>query len=62
MAEPAYTEIKNFRAVDEALLTSGQPTVAQLESVAAAGFQTVINLALHDQPRYSLPDEPGTVA
>ena len=62
MTEPAYTEIKNFRAVDEMLITAGQPSVAQLQSVAAAGFQTVINLALHDQPRYSLPDEPGTVA
>ncbi len=62
MAEPVYTGIKNFRAVDETLITAGQPTVPQLQSVAAAGFQTVINLALHDQPRYSLPDEPGTVA
>jgi uncharacterized protein (TIGR01244 family) len=62
MTDPAYTAIYNFRAVDEALITSGQPSVAQLASVAEAGFQTVINLALHDNPRYSLPDEPGTVA
>ncbi len=62
MAEPAYTGIYNFRDVDASLITSGQPTVPQLQSVAEAGFQTVINLALHDQPRYSLPDEPGTVA
>ncbi|MEO6876616.1 MAG: protein tyrosine phosphatase family protein [Opitutaceae bacterium] len=61
MPEPAYTLIHNFRAVDESLITSGQPTVPQLQSVAEAGFETVINLALHDQPRYSLPDEPGTV-
>jgi protein tyrosine phosphatase (PTP) superfamily phosphohydrolase (DUF442 family) len=47
--------------VDDALCTSGQPSVAQLGSVAEAGFTTVINLALHDDPRYSLPDEPGTV-
>src|SRR4249920_1952524 len=62
MTEPAYTAIYNFRAVNEALITAGQPTVPQLQSVAEAGFKTVINLALHDQPRYSLPDEPGTVA
>jgi protein tyrosine phosphatase (PTP) superfamily phosphohydrolase (DUF442 family) len=61
MAEPAYTGIYNFRAVDESLITSGQPTVPQLQSVAESGFHTVINLALHDQPRYSLPDETGTV-
>jgi uncharacterized protein (TIGR01244 family) len=55
-----YT-IYNYRAVDDTLATSGQPTVAQLAAIAQAGFQAVINLALHDDPRYSLPDEPGTV-
>jgi uncharacterized protein (TIGR01244 family) len=53
--------IYRHRAVDERLATSGQPTVAQLAAIAEAGFNTVINLALHDDPRYSLPDEPGTV-
>jgi len=61
MPDPAYTQIHNFRAVDESLVTGGQPTVPQLESLAQAGFTAVINLALHDQPRYSLPDETGTV-
>lgn len=56
------SSIYNHRAVDDQLATSGQPTVAQLGAIAAAGFDTVINLALHDDPRYSLPDEPGTVA
>jgi protein tyrosine phosphatase (PTP) superfamily phosphohydrolase (DUF442 family) len=55
------TTIYNHRAVSDTLGTSGQPTVAQLEAIAQAGFSTVINLALHDDPRYSLPDEPGTV-
>jgi protein tyrosine phosphatase (PTP) superfamily phosphohydrolase (DUF442 family) len=32
-----------------------------LEAIAAAAFTTIINLALHDDPRYSLPDELGTV-
>src|SRR5450631_651317 len=55
------SEVYNYRAVDESLATSGQPSVAQLDAIAKAGFTTIINLALHDDPRYSLPDEPGTV-
>ena len=54
--------IKNFRRVDEQLLTSGQPSEAQLATVAAHGVEIVINLALHDDPRYSLSDEAGLVA
>lgn len=61
MNDSALTSIYNYRAVDETLGTSGQPSVSQLGSVAAAGFRVVINLALHDDPRYSLPDEPGVV-
>ena len=38
------------------LLTGGQPTAEQLRDVARLGYQTVINLALHDAD-YSLPDE-----
>lgn len=61
MINSALSGIYKIRAVDESLCTSGQPTVAQLREIAAAGFKTVINLALHDDPRYSLPDEAGTV-
>ena len=61
MTEPAYTLIYNFRRVDDSLVTGGQPTEPQLQSVAESGFGTVINLALHDNPRYSLPDEAGLV-
>ncbi len=57
----ALSAIHNYRAVDDRLGTSGQPTEAQLADVAQAGFTTVINLALHDDPRYSLADEAGTV-
>jgi len=53
--------IHNYRHVSPRLATSGQPTEAQLAAIAAAGFEVVINLALHDDPRYSLADEPGTV-
>ena len=52
---------KAFRAVDGQLLTSGQPSEAQLVSAAAEGVQVVINLALHGNPAYSLPDEVGLV-
>lgn len=55
-------DIYNYIEIDETLATSGQPSVDELEAVARAGFEVVINLALHDDPRYSLPDEPGTVA
>jgi protein tyrosine phosphatase (PTP) superfamily phosphohydrolase (DUF442 family) len=58
----ALEEIYDYRAAGAGLATSGQPSEEQLGDIAAAGFETVINLALHDDPRYSLPDEPGTVA
>ena len=61
MTDTTLSSIYNFREVDEALCTSGQPSVAQLGSVAEAGFTTIINLALHDDPSYSLPDEQDTV-
>ena len=54
-------DIYNCRTVDSKLSTSGQPTEVQLASVACAGFKVVINLALHDDPRYSLRDEPNFV-
>jgi uncharacterized protein (TIGR01244 family) len=59
--DSAPAGIYKYRAVDEAIGTSGQPTEAQLAGIAQAGFRTVINLALHDDPRYSLPDEAATV-
>jgi protein tyrosine phosphatase (PTP) superfamily phosphohydrolase (DUF442 family) len=55
------SDIYHYYPIDATLATSGQPTVAQLRSVAADGYQVVINLALHDHPRYSLPDETGLV-
>jgi protein tyrosine phosphatase (PTP) superfamily phosphohydrolase (DUF442 family) len=61
MKDSDVTGVYNYRQVDDRLATSGQPTVGQLGRIGAAGYQTVINLALHDDPRYSLPDEPGTV-
>jgi uncharacterized protein (TIGR01244 family) len=53
-------DIRNYRKLNDQLITGGQPTEEQLKSVAADGFKTIINLAPID-PRYSLPDEPGLV-
>jgi len=55
------SESRNFREVDERLLTAGQPNEAQLADAARRGVQVVITLALHDAPRYSLADEAGCV-
>ena len=58
----AVADIYNYLRIDEQLATSGQPSEEELAAAAREGFQVVINLALHDDPRYSLPDEAGTVA
>jgi protein tyrosine phosphatase (PTP) superfamily phosphohydrolase (DUF442 family) len=42
-------------------MSSGQPSNAQLAAVAAAGVKVVVNLGLHENLRYALPDEPGHV-
>ena len=57
-----FAGLKNLRRVSPTLATSGQPSEAQLAQIAADGFEVVINLALHDDPRYSLQNESGTVA
>jgi protein tyrosine phosphatase (PTP) superfamily phosphohydrolase (DUF442 family) len=53
-------DIYNFRRVNERLITGGQPTEEQLQSVAAEGFQAVINLATY-HPGSSLKDEASLV-
>lgn len=59
--ENVFTHIRNFRQVSADLATSGQPNESDLKAIATSGYQVVINLALHDDPRYSLADEAGTV-
>ena len=62
MAKRSIADARNFRALDDArLLTAGQPSEDQLEDAARQGVHVIINLALHDDPRYSLRDEAGTV-
>jgi len=55
------SDIYNFRSIDDLISTSGQPSEAQVNALAHAGCQTIINLALHDDPRYSLSDEAKLV-
>jgi uncharacterized protein (TIGR01244 family) len=57
----SLSDIYNFRKVGATLSTSGQPTEAQLSSVARSGVQVVINLALQNSPS-ALKDEAGAVA
>lgn len=56
-----FDAIRNYRLISDGLATSGQPSETQFKSIADAGYELVINLALHDDPRYSLPDEASTV-
>ena len=61
-AKRSIADARNFRSLDdERLLTAGQPNEDQLEDAARQDVRVVINLALHDDPRYSLRDESGTV-
>lgn len=55
------SDIYNFRQIGPNLATSGQPDEEELAAIAAAGYQVIVNIALHDDPRYSLPDETASV-
>jgi SAM-dependent methyltransferase/protein tyrosine phosphatase (PTP) superfamily phosphohydrolase (DUF442 family) len=56
------TSIRNLHEASATVMTSAQPSEAQLAAIAAAGYEVVINLGLHDDKRYALTDEAGTVA
>ena len=60
-ATPSLNDIYNVRLVDPTLATSGQPSDEELVAIAAAGYRVIVNIALHDDPRYSLPDEASSV-
>jgi uncharacterized protein (TIGR01244 family) len=44
-ADSALSQIHNYVRVSDALATSGQMSYEQIEDIAAAGFEVVINLA-----------------
>lgn len=62
MAGASTSDIVGYRWVDPMLSACGQPTEDQLRAAAAEGFTVVINLALHDDPRYTLPPIPHEAA
>jgi protein tyrosine phosphatase (PTP) superfamily phosphohydrolase (DUF442 family) len=53
-------DIYHFWLYDDKLSSSGMPTAEQMQAVAEAGVQVVINLAPHDVPD-ALPDETALV-
>ncbi len=55
------SDIYNYRQISPTLATSGQPDEGELTEIASAGYSVVLNIALHDDPRYSLEDEARTV-
>jgi protein tyrosine phosphatase (PTP) superfamily phosphohydrolase (DUF442 family) len=61
MSRAHVGDIYNYLRIDERLASSGQPSEEELGAVAQDGTEVVINLALHDDPRYSLADEAGCV-
>jgi protein tyrosine phosphatase (PTP) superfamily phosphohydrolase (DUF442 family) len=56
----AIEEIRNFVALSPDLATAGQPSERQVEELARAGFQVIVNLAAID-PRCRFSDEAGFV-
>jgi protein tyrosine phosphatase (PTP) superfamily phosphohydrolase (DUF442 family) len=56
-----FSDIYQYRQATPDLATSGQPREEQIADIAAAGYDVVINLALHNDPRYSLKDEAASV-
>lgn len=52
--------IRNFREIEERLLSAGQPSAEDLTSFRACGVETVINLALSTSDK-ALPDERAVV-
>ena len=55
------SSIYNYRQVTPQLAASGQPDEEELAAIAQAGYEVVLNIALHDDSRYSLRDEERTV-
>jgi protein tyrosine phosphatase (PTP) superfamily phosphohydrolase (DUF442 family) len=43
-------DISNFLWLSDRIATAGQPTIEQYATIAVAGYQIVINLALKDSP------------
>jgi protein tyrosine phosphatase (PTP) superfamily phosphohydrolase (DUF442 family) len=46
MAASQLEEIYNFVQISETIATAGQPTAEQFAAIQAAGYETIVNLAL----------------
>jgi protein tyrosine phosphatase (PTP) superfamily phosphohydrolase (DUF442 family) len=57
----ALTDVLNFVQLTPRVATSGQPTPAQFQEIADAGYRAVINLALPTSDN-AIADENGVVA
>jgi protein tyrosine phosphatase (PTP) superfamily phosphohydrolase (DUF442 family) len=57
---PDLSMITNFLPISEAIATAGQPTEAQFADIQAAGYSTVINLAMPTSDN-ALPNEQAIV-
>lgn len=55
------SEVFNYVQLTSEIATSGQPASGQFQHIAAASYETVINLAMADSTR-ALPDEGSRVA
>jgi protein tyrosine phosphatase (PTP) superfamily phosphohydrolase (DUF442 family) len=61
MKAPELTDILNYLPTTATLSSAGQPTAEQFATIAAAGFEVVINLALSTSSN-ALPNEGDIVA
>jgi protein tyrosine phosphatase (PTP) superfamily phosphohydrolase (DUF442 family) len=52
-------EILNYIQINDTLSTAGQPTKKQFKQIAQAGFEVVVNLAMHNKG--ALPEEDKIV-
>lgn len=52
------SDVVKYVKIADLLHTAGQPKAEQFSDISAEGFKLVINLGLHNDPRYSVPEEP----
>ena len=60
MSAPKLEDIYNFIQISETIATAGQPTVEQFAAIQAAGYPTIVNLALPTSTN-AIPNEQAIV-
>lgn len=61
MADGDLTQIQAFLGLSDRVGTAGQPTAAQFKDIQAAGYQSIVNLALVHSTD-AIPEEGEIVA